>query len=41
MHEVVAGSQEALAILYDRHADGVFATARRVARDRQIAEEVV
>jgi RNA polymerase sigma-70 factor (ECF subfamily) len=41
MHEVVAGSQEALAILYDRHADGVFATARRVAGDRQIAEEVV
>jgi len=41
MHEVVAGSQEALAILYDRYADGVFAAARRVAGDRQIAEEVV
>jgi RNA polymerase sigma-70 factor (ECF subfamily) len=41
MHEVVAGSQDALALLYDRHAEGVFATARRVAGDRQIAEEVV
>jgi RNA polymerase sigma-70 factor (ECF subfamily) len=41
MHDVVSGSQEALAVLYDRHAAGVFATARRVAGDRQIAEEVV
>jgi DNA-directed RNA polymerase specialized sigma24 family protein len=41
MHEVVSGSQEALAALYDRHVAGVFATARRVAGDRQIAEEVV
>jgi RNA polymerase sigma-70 factor, ECF subfamily len=41
MHEVVAGSQEALGLLYDRHVDGVFATARRFAGDRQVAEEVV
>ncbi|HEX6656276.1 MAG TPA: sigma-70 family RNA polymerase sigma factor [Candidatus Limnocylindria bacterium] len=41
MQEVVAGSQDALAQLYDRHVDGVFATARRVAGDRQLAEEVV
>lgn len=41
MQEVVAGSQEALGLLYDRHVDGVFATARRVAGDRQVAEEVV
>lgn len=41
MQGVVAGSQDALAQLYDRHVDGVFATARRVAGDRQLAEEVV
>jgi RNA polymerase sigma-70 factor (ECF subfamily) len=41
MQEVVAGSQEALALLYDRHVDGVFAAARRLAADRQLAEEVV
>ena len=41
MQEVVAGSQDALAQLYDRHVDGVFATARRVTGDRQLAEEVV
>jgi RNA polymerase sigma-70 factor (ECF subfamily) len=41
MLEVVAGSQEALGLLYDRHVDGVFATARRIASDRQVAEEVV
>ena len=41
MHEVVAGSQEALALLYDRHVDAVFAAARNVAGDRQVAEEVV
>jgi RNA polymerase sigma-70 factor (ECF subfamily) len=41
MHEVVGGSQDALAALYDRHVDAVFAAARRVAPDRQVAEEVV
>jgi RNA polymerase sigma-70 factor (ECF subfamily) len=41
MQEVVAGSQEALALLYDRHVDGVFAAARRLAADRLLAEEVV
>ncbi len=38
---VAAGSEEALATLYDRHADGVFAAAARLSSDRQIAEEVV
>ena len=41
VREVVAGSHEALATLYDRHVDGVFAAARRIAHDRQVAEEVV
>lgn len=38
---VVRGSQEALGILYDRHADAIFAVASRLTNDRQIAEEVV
>jgi RNA polymerase sigma-70 factor, ECF subfamily len=38
---VAAGSEEALAVLYDRHGDAVHATAYRLTRDRQIAEEVV
>jgi RNA polymerase sigma-70 factor, ECF subfamily len=41
VREVVAGSHDALAALYDRHVDGVFAAARRLAGDRQLAEEVV
>jgi RNA polymerase sigma factor (sigma-70 family) len=41
VREVVAGSQDALAALYDRHVDAIFATARRLAGDRQVAEEVV
>lgn len=41
VREVATGSHEALAALYDRHVDGVFAAARRIFRDRQIAEEVV
>jgi len=41
VREVVAGSHDALAALYDRHVDSVFATARRLAGDRQLAEEVV
>jgi RNA polymerase sigma-70 factor (ECF subfamily) len=41
VREVAAGSQEALSALYDRHVDGVFAAARRITRDRQVAEEVV
>jgi RNA polymerase sigma-70 factor (ECF subfamily) len=35
------GSDEALADLYDRHADAVFASAMQTSRDRWIAEEVV
>src|SRR5688572_33199221 len=38
---VAAGSQEALATLYDRHADAVYAAASRLTSDRQVAEEVV
>jgi RNA polymerase sigma-70 factor (ECF subfamily) len=41
VREVADGSHEALAALYDRHVDGVFATARRITRDRQLAEEAV
>ncbi len=41
VHEVVAGSHDALAELYDRHADGVFAAACRMTSDRGLAEEVV
>lgn len=39
--EVAAGSQRALAALYDRHGDAVFATAARLTADRGMAEEVV
>jgi RNA polymerase sigma-70 factor, ECF subfamily len=38
---VAAGSEEALAALYDRHGDAVHATSFRLTGDRQIAEEVV
>jgi RNA polymerase sigma-70 factor, ECF subfamily len=41
VREVVAGSHDALARLYDRHADGVFAAASRLTSDRGMAEEVV
>lgn len=41
VREVAAGSQDALAILYDRHADGVYHAASRLTSDRQVAEEVV
>lgn len=41
MREVVAGSQAALAALYDRHVDAVFASSCRLTSDRGIAEEVV
>ena len=39
--EVVAGSEEALAALYDRHASGVYAIGLRLTGDRQLAEEIV
>src|SRR3954469_22653821 len=38
---VAAGSEDALAALYDRHIDGVHAVALRLTNDRQLAEEVV
>jgi RNA polymerase sigma-70 factor, ECF subfamily len=38
---VAAGSEEALAVLYDRHVGAVHATAYRLTRDRQLSEEVV
>lgn len=41
VREIVAGSQEALAAIYDRHIDAVFAAAGRLTSDRQVAEEVV
>jgi RNA polymerase sigma-70 factor, ECF subfamily len=41
VREVAAGSHDALATLYDRHADGVFASACRLTSDRGLAEEVV
>ena len=37
----MAGSQDALAAIYDRHVDAVYATASRLTSDRQVAEEVV
>jgi RNA polymerase sigma-70 factor, ECF subfamily len=41
VREVAAGSQDALAALYDRHGDAVFAASIRLTSDRQVAEEVV
>ncbi len=38
---VAVGSQDALAALYDRHAEAVFVAACRLTSDRQVAEEVV
>ena len=39
--QVAAGSQDALATLYDRHAESVYVAACRLTSDRQVAEEVV
>ncbi len=41
MREVVAGSHAALAALYDRHVDAVYASSCRLTSDRGLAEEVV
>jgi RNA polymerase sigma-70 factor, ECF subfamily len=41
VREMLDGSQDALASLYDRHSDAVFAAAMRACRDRWIAAEVV
>ena len=39
--EVAAGSQDALATLYDRYVEAVYAAASRLTSDRHVAEEVV
>jgi RNA polymerase sigma-70 factor (ECF subfamily) len=41
VRQVLAGSQDAFASLYDRHSDAVFAAAVRTSRDRGIAAELV
>jgi len=41
VREIVDGSHDALATLYDRHAGAIFAVARRLTSDRGVAEEVV
>jgi RNA polymerase sigma-70 factor (ECF subfamily) len=41
VREVASGSHDALAVLYDRHADAIFASASRLTSDRGLAEEVV
>jgi RNA polymerase sigma-70 factor (ECF subfamily) len=41
VRQLIDGSEEALARLYDRHAPAVFAEATRASRDRWIAAEVV
>jgi RNA polymerase sigma-70 factor, ECF subfamily len=41
VRELVGGSEEALATLYDRYGDAIFASAFRLTADRGIAEEVV
>ena len=38
---LAAGSEDALAALYDRHVDGIHAVALRLTNDRQLVEEVV
>jgi RNA polymerase sigma-70 factor, ECF subfamily len=38
---VASGSHDALAALYDRHVDAVFAAANRLTSDRGMAEDVV
>ena len=38
---VAAGSSDALAVLYDRYVDSIFAAARRSTSDRGVAEDVV
>lgn len=41
VREVLAGSHDALAALYERHAGAVFARALRLTRDPSAAEEIV
>lgn len=39
--EVVSGSEDAFAALYDRHAGAVYAAATRLSSDRGLAEDIV
>ena len=41
IRQMIGGSEDALAALYDRHADAVFSAAMRASRDRWIAADVV
>ena len=41
VRQLIEGSQDALAGLYDRHSEAVFVAALRVSGDRGIAAEVV
>jgi RNA polymerase sigma-70 factor, ECF subfamily len=41
VREMIAGSEDALSSLYDRHGNAVFAGSMRTSRDRWIAAEVV
>jgi RNA polymerase sigma-70 factor, ECF subfamily len=41
LRDMIGGSEEALAALYDRHGNAVYASAMRVSRDASIAAEVV
>lgn len=41
VRELVGGSEQALAALYDRYGEAIFAAAHRLTADRGIAEEVV
>ena len=41
VREVIEGSEDALARLYDRHSSAVFGSAMRASRDRWMAAEVV
>lgn len=41
VRRLVAGSEAALGILYDRYGDAIFAAAYRLTSDRGVAEEVV
>ena len=41
VNQLIEGSEDALAVLYDRHANVVYAAAMRASRDRSIAAEVV
>src|SRR5438045_3394595 len=41
LREMIAGSETALATLYDRYSASVFATAHRTSGDRGVADDVV